>query len=181
VSVAVNLSAQSLIDARLPHDVHQAVFDSGLDPRSLTLEITESEVISDPGRTLRNLDALRAIGLELSVDDFGTGYSSMSYLQRLPVQEVKVDKSFVVKMLSNEGDAAIVRSIIDLGRNLRLRVVAEGVEDQETWDALARIGCDLIQGYHLSRPMPAEDTIAWLRARNEDPGVARLVPITRTA
>lgn len=166
VSVSVNLSAQSLIDARLSHDVRQMLDDAKLDPRHLVLEITESEVISDPGRTLRNLDALRAIGVELSVDDFGTGYSSLSYLQRLPVQEVKIDKSFVLRMLSSEGDSAIVRSIIDLGRNLRLRVVAEGVEDQQTWDALARVGCDLIQGYFLSRPMPAEETLDWLAARH---------------
>jgi diguanylate cyclase (GGDEF)-like protein len=183
VTVAVNLSAQSLIDARLSHDVQEATYEAGLDPRMLTLEITESEVISDPARTMRTLDAMRSIGCELSVDDFGTGYSSLSYLQRLPIQEVKIDKSFVFKMLTNEGDAAIVRSIIDLGRNLRLRVVAEGVEDQETWDVLASAGCDLIQGYFLSKPMPAEETTAWLAARpqpSKQP-LAKVRSLTRTA
>ena len=103
------------------------------------------------------LTALRELGVELSLDDFGTGYSSLAYLKRLPVQEVKIDRSFVMRMQEDPEDAAIVRATTDLGRSLGLRVVAEGVEDDAAWQTLARIGCAIAQGYHLSRPLPADD------------------------
>ena len=102
------------------------------------------------------------MGVQLSIDDLGTGYSWMAYLKNLPVHELKIDRSFVAQMTSDSRDAVIVRSTVDLGRNLGLRVVAEGVEDQATWQALAALGCDAIQGYHISRPVPPDHLINWL-------------------
>jgi len=116
------------------------------------------------------------MGMQLAIDDFGTGYSSMAYLKTLPVHELKVDRSFVNQMTSNASDAVIVRSTVDLGRNLGLRVVAEGVEDQTTWHELAALGCDAIQGYHVSRPVPADDLTSWLKhqqAATPHPGPQR--------
>jgi EAL domain-containing protein (putative c-di-GMP-specific phosphodiesterase class I) len=108
---------------------------------------------------------LRALGVRLSVDDFGTGYSSLSYLKSLPVDEVKIDRSFVTHLSDQGADGAIVRAIVDLGRHLGLEVVAEGAEDQAAWDLLASIGCDLVQGWHLARAMPTGELVPWLRAR----------------
>jgi EAL domain-containing protein (putative c-di-GMP-specific phosphodiesterase class I) len=133
--------------------------------RSLTLEITETSIMGDPGRTLSVLDRLAGLGLTLAIDDFGTGYSSLAYLKRLPVDEVKIDKSFVLDMKADPDDEAIVRSTVDLGHNLGLRVVAEGVEDEDTWRRLAELGCDRAQGFHLARPMPADALEQWLAAR----------------
>jgi EAL domain-containing protein (putative c-di-GMP-specific phosphodiesterase class I) len=133
-------------------------------PARLTLEVTESAVMADPARATAVLHQLRDLGVRLSVDDFGTGYSSLSYLKRLPVQEVKIDRSFVTGLAAQSEDVAIVRAIVDLGRHLGLEVVAEGVEDQETWDLLASMGCDLVQGWHLGRPMPVGELLPWLRA-----------------
>ena len=163
MNIAVNLSARSLLDVNLPTEVAALLAEADLEPGSLMLEITESSVMSDPGRTIAVLHELSAMGVHLSVDDFGTGYSSLSYLKKLPVNEVKIDKSFVLTMCSSESEAAIVRSIVDLGRNLKLHVLAEGVEDQETWDRLRQMGCHSAQGFHLGRPQPAADLTAWLR------------------
>jgi EAL domain-containing protein (putative c-di-GMP-specific phosphodiesterase class I) len=127
------------------------------------MEITESSIM-DTGRTLAAIDRLARLGVQLSIDDFGTGYSSLSYLQKLPVHEVKVDKSFVMSMSTNESDAAIVKSIVDLAHNLDLKVVAEGVEDRESWQRLERLGCDIAQGYYMSRPVPPEAFDEWLTA-----------------
>ncbi len=121
--------------------------------------------MADPARAIALLHQLRALGLRLSVDDFGTGYSSLSYLKSLPVDEVKIDRSFVTHLGQQGADAAIVRAIVDLGRHLGLEVVAEGVEDEATWELLASMGCDLVQGWHLGRPMPVTDFVPWLRAR----------------
>ena len=162
LSVAVNLTPDSLVDGTILTTVETVLRRHGLPPSRLTLEITEDSVISDPARTIAWLAALRATGVRLSVDDFGTGYSSLSYLKRLPVHEVKVDKSFVTKMCHDPDDATIVRSIVDLAGNLSLDVVAEGVEDQTTWDRLRSLGCTAAQGYHLSRPMPLEEFAPWL-------------------
>jgi len=120
-------------------------------------------VMTDPSATIAVLHQLSAAGVQLSIDDFGTGYSSLAYLKRLPVDEVKLDKSFVMQMTADPNDAAIVRSTIELARILGLRMVAEGVEDRQTWETLAAMGCDLAQGYFLARPMPAEETTRWLR------------------
>jgi EAL domain-containing protein (putative c-di-GMP-specific phosphodiesterase class I) len=118
--------------------------------------------MADPERILGVLAGLRELGVELSLDDFGTGYSSLAYLKRLPVQEVKIDRSFVMRMNEDPEDAAIVRVTTDLGRSLGLRVVAEGIEDAVSWQTLARVGCAVGQGYHLSRPLPAADLQALL-------------------
>src|SRR3712207_1859906 len=165
VPVAVNLSVRSLLDPELADDVARLLRAAEVPARSLTLEITETSIMGDPGRTLSVLDRLAGLGLTLAIDDFGTGYSSLAYLKRLPVDEVKIDKSFVLDMHGNPDDEAIVRSTVDLGHNLGLRVVAEGVEDGDTWRRLAALGCDRAQGYHLGHPMPADVFEAWLAER----------------
>jgi diguanylate cyclase (GGDEF)-like protein len=162
LSVAVNLSARSLLDADLVDDIARALADSGVEASKLVLEITETSVMSDAEYAMQILNRLSAMGVTLAMDDFGTGYSSLSYLKRLPVDEVKIDKSFVLNMQHDENDAVIVRSIIDLARNLGLRVVAEGVETTSTWAALLDMGCDIAQGYVISRPLPAEQFSVWL-------------------
>ena len=162
LSLAVNLSPRSLLDPDLVTDVRSQLQWHGVPPSLLTLEITESSVMADPPRTIGTLHALRDLGLRLSVDDFGTGYSSLSYLKRLPVNEVKIDKSFVQTMDRDADNASIVRSIVDLGANLGLRVVAEGVESIEIWRQLGELGCEVAQGYLLSRPMPIDDLPQWL-------------------
>jgi EAL domain-containing protein (putative c-di-GMP-specific phosphodiesterase class I) len=168
----VNLSARNLADLELPDQVNALLNAWGLPPSALALEITESFVMSDSPRTFTILNRLREVGVQLSVDDFGTGYSSLSYLSRLPINEIKVDRSFVGKMLTSPNDAMIVRATVDLGRNLGLRVVAEGVEDAATLDELAGLRCDIAQGYFLSRPMSADDTTRWLLARTPNGGAA---------
>jgi diguanylate cyclase (GGDEF)-like protein len=162
--VAVNLSTRSLRDTDLVDEVSRALARHGVPSDRLTLEITESSVMADPARAVAVLHRLRELGVRLSVDDFGTGYSSLSYLKRLPVQEVKIDRSFVSGLADGTDDLAIVRSIIDLGGHLGLQVVAEGVEDQDTWDLLRSMGCDLVQGWHLSRALPAPELPTWLAA-----------------
>ena len=160
--MSVNLSARNLMDSGLVADVAQELADQDLPADALTLELTESSVMADPERSLVQLARLRSMGVRLAIDDFGTGYSSLSYLKRLPVNEVKIDKSFVMGMSSDSDDAVIVRSTIDLAENLGLEVVAEGVEDALTRNFLVELGCTAIQGYHLCRPMPAADVPAFL-------------------
>jgi EAL domain-containing protein (putative c-di-GMP-specific phosphodiesterase class I) len=160
--VAVNLSVRDLLDPGLPGQVMEMLDRYGLEARSLQLEITESSVMDQPARALDVLNALADLGLELAIDDFGTGYSSLAYLQRLPVRQLKIDRSFVTQLSDNESDAAIVRSTIDLGHSLALTVVAEGVEDARSLDILAEAGCDLAQGYHVARPMPGDAIEAWI-------------------
>ena len=169
VSVAVNLSARSLVDLDLVADVRRLLHQHGVPPRLLTLEITESSVMTDPARAMGLLVALEEMGVRLSIDDFGTGYSSLSYLKRLPVHEVKIDRSFITHLVDDLDDATIARSIIDLAGNLNLEVVAEGVEDQATWDRLAALGCTYAQGYHLGRPVPVVEFAGWLSAREPAP------------
>ncbi len=164
LGVAVNLSARSLADTDLAGNIERLLERNAVAPRFLTLEITESMMLADPVRALETMHRLASMGISLSIDDFGTGYSSLSYLKRLPVHEVKIDKSFVLSMTVDEDDATIVRSIVDLANNLRLRVVAEGVEDAPSLEALARLGCDMVQGFYLSRPLPAEALTARLLA-----------------
>jgi EAL domain-containing protein (putative c-di-GMP-specific phosphodiesterase class I) len=165
LAIAVNLSARSLVDADFPLQVEGLLARWQVEPELLEFEITESAMLTDPGRTKLILEQLSAMGIRLSVDDFGTGYSSLAYLKRLPVSEIKVDRSFVMNMDEDEDDATIVRSTIDLGRNLGLDVVAEGVENEQVWDRLRALGCTAAQGYYLSRPVPAEDLGAWLQQR----------------
>jgi diguanylate cyclase (GGDEF)-like protein len=164
LSIAVNLSTRSLHDADLVDEVRRLLRRHDVPASRLTLEVTESSVMADPARAIALLHQLRALGVRLSVDDFGTGYSSLSYLKRLPVNEVKIDRSFVGGLASQGEDVAIVRAIVDLGRHLGLDVVAEGVEDQQAWDLLQEMHCDVVQGWHLSRAMPTDEFVAWLHA-----------------
>jgi len=162
LSVAVNLSTRSLLDRDFPDQVADRLAAWGVPAGCLMLEVTESAVMADPALALEVLGRLHALGVGLALDDFGTGYSSMAYLKALPVDELKVDRSFVGHMASSNSDAVIVRSTIDLGHNLGLHVVAEGVETRDAWEELKALGCDTAQGYHLGRPMPAADVERWL-------------------
>jgi diguanylate cyclase (GGDEF)-like protein len=166
LSVAVNLSPRCLAEVDLTDQILAMLAAYDVSPSLLELEITENTLAHDPDRALATLTQLHDAGIAISIDDFGTGYSSMSYLKRLPVSELKVDRSFVSGMLDNLDDGILVRSLIDLGHNLGLTVVAEGVEDQDTLEALAAVGCDIAQGYHLARPMDVEGFDTWRAARN---------------
>jgi diguanylate cyclase (GGDEF)-like protein/PAS domain S-box-containing protein len=165
LAIAVNLSARNLVDADLPAQVAGLLQRWNVDPHLLELEITESAMLIDPPRTKLILQRLSVMGIRLSIDDFGTGYFSLASLKRLPVKEIKVDRSFVMNMAENDDDAIIVRSTIELGRNLGLDVVAEGVESEQVWDRLKALGCQAAQGYYLSRPVPAPELRAWLMQR----------------
>jgi len=169
MSVSVNLTVRSLHDTTLAPEVLALLREHGLDPQRLTLEITESSVMSDMSRSTRVLDDLAGVGARLSIDDFGTGYSSLAYLQQLPVDEIKIDKSFVFALVTRPDDAMIVRSVIELGHNLGLQVVAEGVEHGPVLDRLREMGCDRVQGYYLSRPLPEPQLREFLAARNLRP------------
>ena len=162
VQMAVNLSARCLHQLDFPDRVEAALRANDVPARLLRLELTESALMADPGKALTILQRLHDGGVTLSIDDFGTGYSSMSYLKRLPVDELKVDRSFVNGMTTSAEDAALVRSVVDLGHNLGLDVVAEGIEDSMTNRALAELRCDVGQGYHFARPGPAVDLSVWL-------------------
>jgi diguanylate cyclase (GGDEF)-like protein len=163
--VAVNLSTRNLLDLHLPEAVGELLARWEVPAGLLELEITESTILADPVRAMQILSRLDGMGVRLSIDDFGTGYSSLAYLKRLPVDELKIDKSFILGMDESENDEVIVRSTIDLGRNLGLRVVAEGVESPQAWSRLAQLGCNVAQGYFLSRPVPADELTKWLSAR----------------
>jgi diguanylate cyclase (GGDEF)-like protein len=165
VQIAVNLSARCLADPQLPSDVARALADAGLDSRWLRLEITESSIMADPAAALHNLHQLHDQGIGLSIDDFGTGYSSMAYLKLLPLDELKVDRSFIADLPSNPDDTILIRSAVDLGHNLGMKVVAEGVEDGSTLQTLRDLGCDVVQGYYLGRPMARDQLDDWLAAR----------------
>jgi diguanylate cyclase (GGDEF)-like protein/PAS domain S-box-containing protein len=165
LAIAVNLSARNLVDGDFPDQVTGMLERWEIEPDLLEFEITESAMLTDPGRTRLILERLSSMGIRLSIDDFGTGYSSLAYLKRLPVNEIKVDRSFVMNMDEDEDDATIVRSTIDLGRNLGLDVVAEGVESEQVWERLRTLGCTAAQGYYLSRPVPASELQAWLEQR----------------
>ncbi|MDQ1689103.1 MAG: hypothetical protein QOK42_2078 [Frankiaceae bacterium] len=164
-SVAVNLSPRCLADPQLTARVGALLDKYTIPSGCLELEITENTLAHDPERALATLVELDALGVRISIDDFGTGYSSMSYLKRLPVSELKVDRSFVAEMVTDMDDEMLVRSVIDLGHNLGLTVVAEGVENEETLAALTKAGCDVAQGYHFSRPLSVQAMAVWLRGR----------------
>jgi diguanylate cyclase (GGDEF)-like protein len=164
--VAINLSVRAVLDVNLPDEVSAVMGEFDLPPKALTVEITESSVMADPSRTIGVLGRLSALGVSIAIDDFGTGYSSLSYLKRLPVDEIKIDRSFVAGMMVDDNDAVIVRSTIELARSLGLRVVAEGVEDHATWARLSALGCDLAQGFYLSRPVAAAELPSLLRAEH---------------
>jgi len=175
LKVSVNLSARNLLDPTLPEDVSRLLARWRVPASLLELEITESTIMVDPKRAMEVLRRLHMMGIALSIDDFGTGYSSLAYLKELPVNELKIDRTFVEAMTSNRGDAFIVRSTIDLAHNLSLQVVAEGVEDEQTMSELKALGCNIAQGFHLSRPLPASEFSEWLAARGEGAARTRVV------
>jgi diguanylate cyclase (GGDEF)-like protein len=174
--VAINLSTRCLLDVHLPDDIGRRLTRHGLTGSDLELEITESAIMADPQRAEEVLTRLAGIGVGLAIDDFGTGYSSMAHLKRLPVHEIKIDKSFVLDLEHNVSDAAIVRSVVDLGRNLGLTVVAEGVENERSWDVLNELGCTTAQGFFLARPLTAERVAPWLASRRLS---AAAIPLAR--
>jgi len=160
VTVSVNLSVTSLLDQNLVDHVSTALAEAGVPPDALVLEITETTIMMDPERSNRTMRAIRERGIKLSIDDFGTGHCSLAYLRDLPVQELKLDRSFVRDIAARERDAAIVRSTIDLAHSLGLTLVAEGIEDAAGADLLRRMGCDIAQGYYFGRPQPGTDVLA---------------------
>ena len=162
LGLSVNLSTHDLLDRRLAERVQQHLTANEVDPSMLTLEITESSLLIDAPRARATIDELHEVGVSLSIDDFGTGYSSLSYLRRLPVAELKIDQSFIANVLLDEQDEVIVRSTIDLGHNLGLVVVAEGVENNEVLERLRELGCDVAQGYCISRPLAPGHFLSWL-------------------
>jgi len=162
LGLSVNLSTHDLLDSRLADRVQRHLMSNDVDPSFLTLEITESSLLIDAPRSRATINELHEIGVGLSIDDFGTGYSSLSYLRRLPVGELKIDQSFVANVLLDEQDEVIVRSTIDLGHNLGLVVVAEGVENNEVLERLQTLGCDVAQGYCISRPLAPDHFMSWL-------------------
>lgn len=164
LSIAVNISTRDLIDQALPDKLQELLNQYQISVDNIAIEITESSIMDDPIRAEATLLKLAEMGVKIAIDDFGTGYSSLAYLKRLPVQELKIDKSFVLNMEKNASDASIVKSTIDLGHNLNLKVVAEGIENVEAWQLLEKMGCDYGQGYFMGKPMPANDYPAWLAA-----------------
>jgi diguanylate cyclase (GGDEF)-like protein len=177
LAVSVNVSARELILSSLPDMFLGLLAKHGVSPDCIWIEITESAIMDDPNHAIETLDRLHALGIHLSIDDFGTGYSSLSYLKRMPVDELKIDKSFVMGMAHHKDDETIVRSTIDLGHNMGLKVVAEGVENEAMMLRLKALGCDLAQGYHLSRPLPPARLLDWLAAWPAQAGAAAESPL----
>jgi diguanylate cyclase (GGDEF)-like protein len=165
LTMAVNLSTRSLLDDAFPAEVVAALDKWDVPAALLELEITESAIMADPVEAHRLLSELSAIGVKIAIDDFGTGYSSLAYLKDLPVDQLKIDKSFVLNMHRDPDDAIIVKSVIELGHNLGLQTIAEGIEDLETWQQLTILGCDSAQGYYLAKPLPPADLEAWFQQR----------------
>jgi diguanylate cyclase (GGDEF)-like protein len=178
VTISVNVSMRNLLDHDLPATIADLLDRFDLPAKALRLEITESRIVADLGRAQTVLRELRAMGLSIALDDFGTGFSSLSQLRQLQVDEIKIDRSFVTHMETDRNDAALVRSIIDLGRNLGLDVTAEGVETAMVHRTLRELGCDFAQGYHLSRPVPADECRGYLEAM---PPAGAGIPIALTA
>jgi EAL domain-containing protein (putative c-di-GMP-specific phosphodiesterase class I) len=182
LTMAVNVPATNLLEPGWTDGVLAALAEHGVRPDRFIVEITEDVLMTDPDRSLTALAALAAAGVRVSLDDFGTGYSSLSYLKRLPVDELKIDRSFVLEMGTDQADAAIVQTAIDLGRRLGIGVAAEGVEDAETLRRLTEFGAGVAQGYHIARPLPAGELEAWLGAggfvlRTDDEDVERARPV----
>jgi diguanylate cyclase (GGDEF)-like protein len=163
LSVSMNLSARNIQDPYFPAQAASLLRENGLGSRGLTMEITESALLEDPAKASKVLTDLSRSGVQFSIDDFGTGYSSLAYLKHLPVSEIKIYRCFVMDLMANPDNATIVRSTIELGHNLGLSVVAEGVEDRQTWQGLAALGCDDAQGYYMCRPLPADALEGWIR------------------
>ncbi len=173
LTVSVNLSTRDLIDVSLPDEIGALLEEARVPPHLLELEITESVIMADPMRARGVVARLREMGVKVAIDDFGLGYSSLGYLKNLPVNDLKIDKSFVINMMDDQGDAVIVQSTIDLAHNLGLTVIAEGVESDETWRRLRTLGCDVAQGWLIGRPLPAADFATWLNRGGFMPPAAR--------
>jgi EAL domain-containing protein (putative c-di-GMP-specific phosphodiesterase class I) len=169
--VSINLSMRDLHDPELPDTVTRLLTNWHVPPKNVTIEITESNLMDDPTRAPQIIASLSAMGLRIAIDDFGTGYSSLTYLKYLPVDELKIDRSFVQHLAADPRDAAILRATIGLAHDLKLQVIAEGVEDQATWNVLARLGCDSAQGYLVSRALPSATLLQWLLEQQADGGV----------
>jgi len=165
MKISVNVSTHDLLDPELPHKIEEILVRNQVDGTAFCLEITESAIMNDPQRAQQTMEKLAEMGLELSIDDFGTGYSSLSYLKRLPVSELKIDQSFVLQMIHDRDDCTIVKSTIDLGHNMGLRVVAEGVQCPMAVNLLEKLDCDQIQGNFISIPIPASQFLGWLKLR----------------
>lgn len=162
INLSVNVTTRDLNDGKFPVSIAGILEEYSIEPSRLVLEITESSIMDNPLRALQVIERLGAMNLRLSIDDFGTGYSSMAYLSKLPAQELKIDKSFVMGMRENQNDRMIVKATIDLGHNLNMGVTAEGIEDAETLDTLKQMDCDLGQGYYMSPPLPESEFMKWL-------------------
>ena len=175
ISVSVNVSVRSIYEDGFVDSVARALRETGVAGRLLTVEVTESMMLTDPARAEAVLAQLHEIGVRIAIDDFGTGYSSLAYLKRLPVDALKIDRSFVANVAHDDDDLVIVRSTVDLARSLGLQSVAEGVGDGDTLRVLASIDCDLVQGYHLSGPLPSDRFLAWLDASRSASGRESLV------
>lgn len=167
IGVCINLSMIDMMNHELPRMLDDVLRRTSVTPSRLKLELTENMIMADDKRTKEILSAISKLGILTSIDDFGTGYASLSYLNQLPIRELKVDTSFITNMLNNEHHRYVVQSIIDLAHTLSMSVVAEGVEDQETLEMLFDFGCDAIQGYHIARPMEASRFLPWLHQWNK--------------
>jgi len=166
VPVAINVSGKDLLHGDPARVVETEAAAAGVSPALIEIEITESLLVKNSATVRSGLEKLRQLGCRIALDDFGTGYSSLSYLKKLPVNAVKIDKSFVINMMTDQNDAQIVRSTIDLAHNLGLKVIAEGVETRDVWDRLKVLGCDEAQGYYMSRPLPASELTKWIQREN---------------
>ncbi|WP_253907925.1 EAL domain-containing protein [Arthrobacter sp. H20] len=179
VEMAVNLSTRQLTDPELPRRVGAVLARHGFDPPLLTLEITETSLMVGPETAAKALGALKALGVGLAVDDFGTGYSSLTYLRQFPIDELKIDRTFVSGLGINSGDSAIVASCVQLAHAVGIKAVAEGVETEDQREALIGLNCDLAQGYHYARPLPAAELASWFAMESPErtqtaPGAAAL-------
>ncbi|HEX8084494.1 MAG TPA: bifunctional diguanylate cyclase/phosphodiesterase [Solirubrobacteraceae bacterium] len=172
IGVSVNVSAQDVLDEDLPAEIRALLARAGLPADALEVELTESTVMADPRRAQSVLEALSAMGVRIAIDDFGTGYSSLAYLKRLPIDHIKIDRSFVMNMGADRNDALIVESTVDLARNLGLRTIAEGIEDEAARARLAAMGCDVGQGFHFAEPLTAPAFLAWAAAPQADAAAA---------
>ncbi len=162
IDMAINISVRSLQDTKFPALIARLISEAEGDPRQLRLEITETAIMADPERAMEVLSALSDMGVKLSIDDFGTGYWSLDHLRQMPVDELKIDKSFITNMVNDDSDAFIVRSVIDLAHNMGIKVIAEGVESHESYALLKELGCDAVQGYLICHPLPCDELMVWM-------------------
>jgi diguanylate cyclase len=174
IDVSINVSPADLADGAFAESVLALLEKTQADATHVVLEVTESAAMRDLPKTLQMMEQLRVVGIRFSIDDFGTGYSSLAHLRRLPVNELKIDRSFVRELEQQTTDDVILRSTIELGHALHLKVVAEGVENALSWDALAALGCDLVQGYFVSKPLPVLEFGRWAAQRESTAAVTPL-------